>query len=100
MKRTPPDDTVTVTEAQQALAATVLTELELGMTFLDVAENTRDRKHSLQSIRNAITALRTADKFLSEIYPGTNIDGIKQRRRQLAERLRAITGVDDSSGSS
>ena len=56
MMRTPADDTVTVTEVQQALAATVLTELELGMTFLDVAENARDRKHSLQSIRNAITA--------------------------------------------
>jgi len=95
----PPHYGVTVARAQQVIAECVLTELELGITFLDVAENTSDPEHARQSVKNAIIALRTANRFFSEIQPGANLDGIEQRRRQLAERLRAITGVDDPGGS-
>ena len=78
-------------EAKQAVAESVVTELELGMTFLDVAETTRDRKHALRSVRNAITALRTASTFVSELQPDTGIATIQQRREQLTARLRTIT---------
>jgi len=61
------------------------------MTFLDVAENTSDLKHAQQSVRNAITALRVANRFLSEIDPGSKIDAIQERRERLTGRLRAIT---------
>lgn len=84
-----------IAEAQQALADTVLIELELGLTFLDVAANTRERKHAQQSVNHAITALRTANRFLSQIQPGTaDLNLIEQRRKQLASRLGAICGVD------
>jgi len=92
MGRDQPNIGVTLAEAQQAIADTDCTELELGMTFLDVAASTGNRKRALQSIRNAITALRTADRFLSRIRPGPKIHAIHQRRERLADRLRAITG--------
>ena len=96
MKLELPDTRVTETEAQQVIVDTVCIELDLGMTFLDVAENTRDPKHAWQSVKNAITALRTANQFLARIQPTANIDAIRQRREELAKRLRAITGVADS----
>ena len=92
-------DDVSLTEAQRVIAESILTELELGMTFLDVAQNTKDRKHALRSVRNAITAARTADAFLRRIHPTTKIDEIHKRREQLAERLRAIANADHSSDS-
>jgi hypothetical protein len=91
-----PDARVTEAEAQQVIADTVCTELDLGMTFLDVAQNTRDPRHAWQSVKNAITALRTANRFLAKIQSTANIDAIRQRREELAKRLRAITNVDDS----
>ena len=95
MEHPPRNDAFTVAEAQQAIAETIVTELELGMTFLDVAETTRVRRHAWQSIRNAITALRSANRFLSEIEPGTGIDAVQQRREQLTARILAIIDVDD-----
>ena len=84
-----PDIEVTVAEAQQALAESILTELQLGLTFLDVAETTRDHKHALRSVENAITALRTADRFLSTVPPETvDLDVLRESRRQLSQRLR------------
>jgi len=97
MEPTAPDSDVTMAEAQQAVAQSVLTELELGITFLDVAANTGDARRARQNIKNAIIALRTADRFLLEISPDRNSDAIQQRRKQLAERLHAITDADDAS---
>src|SRR5215469_2544825 len=95
MDCTPPNAAIAVAEVQQALADTVLIELELGLTFLDVAANTRQRKHAQRSVNHAITALRTANKFLPQIQPGiADLDLIEQRRKQLARRLGAICGVD------
>jgi len=89
MERALPDVDVTIGEARQALLEMVVTELDLGLTFLDVAATTTDGKHARKSIGNAIIALRTADRFLSELSPDTrNLDAIKQRREILAMRLR------------
>jgi hypothetical protein len=91
-----PNASVAEAQAQQVIADTVCIEIDLGMTFLDVAENTRDPRHAWQSVKNAITALRTANRFLARIQPTANIDAIRQRREELAKRLRAITGMADS----
>lgn len=47
----------TLAEAHKALAETILIELELGLTFLDVAETTSDRTHARRNMNHAITAL-------------------------------------------
>lgn len=79
---------------QQALADTVRLELELGLTFLDVAANTKDPKHAWRSVRNAITALKTADRFMLQIQPNTiDVAAMRQQRKELVQRLRAITGL-------
>jgi hypothetical protein len=84
-----PNIDATVAEAQQALGASILTELELGLTFLDVAETTTDRKHARRSLDNAITALRTADRMLSTVQADTvDLDAVAQHRAELARRLR------------
>jgi hypothetical protein len=59
--------------------------------FLDVAANTADREHAQQNVSNALTALRTADRFMSRIQPGSSdLDQIWQLRNQLALRLPAM----------
>jgi hypothetical protein len=59
-----------------------------------VATQLAGREYARQNIKNALDALRTANKFLAELRPGTlNIEKVQQRRDQLAERLRAVTGV-------
>lgn len=81
-------------DLHQTLVEAVLTELELGLTFLDVAATTADRQHARTAVRHAITALRTAERFLAKLRPNTNdADVIHQRHEQLAQRLRAITGL-------
>jgi hypothetical protein len=80
--------TGTVDELQATVAEFILTELELGLTFLDIAETTADREHARLSVDHATTALRTADRFLSQVQPGTvNLGAIGLRRELLAERL-------------
>jgi len=58
MERHTPIPDVTVVEARQALGEPVLTELELELTFLDVAAQTTDSAHARRSVNNAIVALR------------------------------------------
>jgi hypothetical protein len=72
----------------------VLTELEQGISLLDVAATTVDRRHA-QAV--ALAGLRSADRFLSRAHPhGTNLDSILKRREELAQRLHAFTAVGDS----
>jgi hypothetical protein len=93
----------TLTKAQRAVADSVLTELELGLTFLDVAETTNDPAHALQSVKHALTALRAANKFLGVLQPGIfhidEFETIQQRREQLVQRLHAIWGAKALGGS-
>lgn len=99
MERTPHHPRDAVRDAQQAVADSVLTELELGLTFLDVAETSTSRQHRRQSIEHAATALRTADKFLSGVPADTlkYVDGIRERRIELAQRLWAVSNVERES---
>ena len=81
----------TVDQLQGTVADFIIAELELGLTFLDIAETTEDREHARLSVDHATSALRTADKFLSEVKPATvNLGAIRPRRELLAERLRGI----------
>ena len=87
----------TVVESRQTLAECILTELEVGLTFLDLAATSVDRVQNLLGVEKAFDVLRTVDKLLSEIQPGTiNVDAILPLRSQLAERLRD-SGVDELS---
>lgn len=80
--------TVTVDELPATVADFILTELELGLTFLDIAETTADREHARLNVDHATTALRTADRLLSQVQPGTlKLAAIGPRRELLAERL-------------
>jgi len=89
MESAAPNVDVTIGEARQALAAMVFTELELGLTFLDVAATTTNGRHVHRSVSNAITALRTADRLLSMLSPETiELEALRQRRERLAVRLR------------
>ena len=82
------------------MAQGMLTDMGLAHTFLDIAATTADRSNSLRNIENALTALRTVDKYLSEPRPGfVVIEEIRTRREQLAERLRVVTEVDELAGS-
>ena len=90
MERPPRVDFI-VADVQQALVESVLTEIETEHVFLDVAANTADREHAQRNVDHALTALRTADKFMSRIQPGSSDLGqIWQRRNQLALRLPAM----------
>jgi len=97
MERTAANIAITLAKAQQALAACVLTDLELGLTFLDVAVNSTDRKRAQRSVRHAIAALRSANRCYPKLQHGAaNLDAIRQRREQLAQRLRLILGVEET----
>jgi hypothetical protein len=66
-------------------------ELELGLTFLDCAK-ARGPLGRQGCIRNAITALRTAERFLT-MEPRLDdaaLADIRQRHRQLHQRLHAM----------
>ena len=86
--------------ALRSVAECMLADMELAHTFLDIAETTADRSHALKDIQNALTALRTVDKYLSKPQPSfVDIEEIRTRREHLAERLRVVTGVDQLGGS-
>lgn len=86
-----PDVDVAIDEARRTLFEMVVTELDLGLTFLDVAATTTDSKHARRSVDHAIAALRAADKFWSELSPATgNLDELRQRRERLAVRLQKL----------
>ena len=75
----------------------MLTDMDLAHTFLDIAATTTDRSHALRNINNAITALRTVDMFLSQVQSSyVDIEKIRTRREQLAERLRGVTDMNKS----
>jgi hypothetical protein len=76
---------------QNVVADFVLLELDLGITFLEVAKTTRELGHAHRSISHAVTALRTADRFLAAIRPyALNSDAIEQRRKELIRRYRSV----------
>jgi hypothetical protein len=84
--------------AQRLLANFVLTEIELRLTFLDVAETTQNRHRARQNVNNALKAQRNADKYLSQILPGTfNLNAARERREQLPERSRMISSGNELS---
>jgi hypothetical protein len=70
----------------------IRTELELGLTFLDCAKAREGSLGWQGCIRNAITALRTAERFLA-MQPGLDdaaLADIRQRRLELHQRLHEI----------
>ena len=78
-------------DAFRLRAQFIRTELELGFTFLDGAK-ARGSLGSLGCIRNAITALRTANRFLT-IQPRLNdaaVADICHLRNELRQRLHDI----------
>ena len=84
-----------LSDAERVQVERVLVELELGLTFLDIAANTGEPKTNRRCVRNAIVALRTANTFLA--VPRSKAEGhyISQRRDELSERLKeALQGKD------
>jgi hypothetical protein len=81
----------TLDDARRAQGEFVRAELELGATFLDVALTTRDAGHSLRCVRNAIAALRTADRYMAHaLYAHLDDAEIYRLRDQLEERVRKL----------
>jgi hypothetical protein len=76
-----------LSDAERVQVERVLVELELGLTFLDIAANNGEAKTNRRCVRNAIVALRTANTFLA--VPRRKAEGqyIRQRRDELSERL-------------
>jgi hypothetical protein len=81
-----------VADVQRSHADYIRTELDIGLTFLDIAATTRDLKHSQRCVGIAIEALRTADRFFREVQLVDSDDDLYQRREQLRQRLRGICG--------
>ena len=79
-----------LSDVQRTRAEFIRTELDIGLTFLDIAATTRDPKHSQRCRCTAIEALRTADKFFSEAQLVDSDDELYRRREQLRQRLREI----------
>lgn len=75
---------------QRTRAEFIRTELDIGLTFLDIAANTRDSKHSHRCVCSAIEALRTADRFFGDARLVDSDDELYRRREQLRQRLREI----------
>jgi hypothetical protein len=83
----------TLDDARRAQGEFVRAELELGATFLDVALTTRDAGHSLRCVRNAIVALRTADRYITRaLFAHMDDVEIYRLRDQLEERVRKLIG--------
>ena len=82
-----------LSDVQRTRAEYVRTELDIGLTFLDIAANTRDRKHSLRCVCIAIEALRTADRFFRDARLVDPNDELYRRGEQLRQRLREICEV-------
>ena len=79
-----------LSDVQRTRAEYIRTELDIGLTFLDIAANTRDPKHSQRCMCTAIEALRTADKFFREAQLVDSDADLYRRREQLRQRLRAM----------
>jgi hypothetical protein len=90
------DAAETLAHARQIVATFALTELELGLTFLDAAELTRNPQNAHRGIRHAITALRTADKLLARVGP-YDPEAVRASREALVNRLRAVAEAQGAS---
>jgi HpcH/HpaI aldolase/citrate lyase family len=82
-----------ILEAQHIQADYVRVELELGLTFLDIAEATREAETARRCIHHAITALRTANHFLAGIRVNTGDNAIlyqypNELRKRIVETVR------------
>ena len=55
-------------EASQVVLDSVLTDIDFGHAFLNIAE-TKDVENARRNVKNAIAALQAADKFLAEVCP-------------------------------
>jgi hypothetical protein len=84
----------TISDARRIQAEFVLTELELGLTFLDIAANTREPRTTRRCVRNAVAALRTANRFLRGRAVDSDDRYIRQRREELCERLNEALEVN------
>lgn len=81
-------------QGRRTMAESTLTQLEIGLTFLELAANAIEPGHVLHNINHALAALSTADHFMPRIEEGSRLAGmIQQCREQLTVRLRA-TGRD------
>lgn len=69
----------------------VRTQLELAFSLLDVAAVTERQKIVRGCVHNAVSAVRTATRFLADVADddGTNAD-IRQRQGELVKRVREI----------
>jgi len=74
--------------AERVQAEHALVELELGLTFLDIAANTGKPTTNRRCVRNAIVALHTANTFLSVPHCRAKARYISQRRDELRGRLK------------
>ena len=79
-----------LSDVQRTRAEYIRTELDIGLTFLDIAANTRDPKHCQRCMCTAIEALRTADKFFRVAQLVDSDDDLYRRREQLRQRLREM----------
>lgn len=81
-------------QGRRTIAESILSQLEIGLTFLELAANAIEPRHVLHNINHALAALSTADNFMPRIEEGSRLAGmIEQCREQLTVRLRA-TGRD------
>ena len=74
-------------DARRIHAESVLAELELGLTFLDIAADTGESKTTQRCVRNAIAALRSANRFLTVGQGSPHADYLRRRREELCQRL-------------
>jgi hypothetical protein len=65
----------------------IRTELEVGMTLLDVAECTRESRHRHRCVLGAIAALDTASRYSGSIPFEIQEKEIQQRYDALRDRL-------------
>jgi len=79
-----------LSDVQRTRAEYIRTELDIGLTFLDIAANTPDPKHSQRCVCIAIEALRTADRFFREAQLVDSDDDLYRHREQLRQRLREM----------
>ncbi|MBV8307417.1 MAG: hypothetical protein JO203_07110 [Gammaproteobacteria bacterium] len=75
---------------RRAHADFVRTELDVGLTFLEVAATSQDRARRHRCVCVAIAALRAACRFSGAAL--INDAEIHQLREQLRERLRQVCG--------
>lgn len=71
------------------MADFVRTELDVGFTFLDIARSAPNPTHARRCLDIAIEALRTTDRFMTQIE--VRDAEVHERRKRLRARILAIT---------